>query len=215
MTRMSETTENPLYEIKGTSLGSDGRGLERTMHKHAKDNALLVGVEHPVEAGGAGYREINLYYYTTNIFRSIFPDNFPKVTRATANSEVIYSVVERINSKHKGFGEKYKSGKQEFLNEIGQIFPEDVRSKLGDPDAYMIDFRGDNPNILVNQENDKPVYVDKMEPALLRLIDKDLLKVRMGEGRKYDLVCSLIDKTIKLIEKDEEIREQLRQLDEM
>lgn len=177
-----------LSRIQGENTGLHGH--ERAMYEHAQDPDLLIGIENETRSP----LEMRLYYLTGNILREIFPDNFPKIvtTHTDESTQQSYAVVAKVKAERIGFGQEYQSAKEKFLQTIKTIFPEQDHAQVID----AFDFNGTNPNLLIDKEGN-PVYVDKVKPHILRIIDRSVLFEKVG-GEKARLIESLIDKAIKV-----------------
>lgn len=178
-----------LKDIIGSPIGK--YGAERTMFEHKSNANRLVGVEHQVRSP----LELMIYQNTTNIFHAVFPRNFVKVVRAETDpvENKSYAVIGKVNASHEGFGPKYQEGRRVLLEQVGSIIKEEALPNL----AEYFDFKGDRPNILLDQGGN-PVYTDKINPFILDIIDKDRLVNVVKDPRKQEVLLRMIKETIDL-----------------
>lgn len=194
-----------------------GFGSERNVFEHRYDPELLVGVEHQKKTES----EMNLYQLTNNIFYRMFPEHFVEVLETGSDGVQDYSVFRRVRTQHSGFGTQYVQGKEIFFKKIAEIFPDSYTAystslrRDGLPQQGIeeeFDFDGDTPNILIDNSNN-PVYIDKVDPRLLLLIDKGKLQEKYkGREKEYESLLSKIDEGIDLyntVKKDKEDFERL------
>ena len=193
---------SPLKHI-GSNTGMSGN--ERTMYQHATREDLLIGIEHKLR----NPEEMYLYRLTNNIFRAMFPNNFPRVVRAGTAEERSYAVVTKAEAVGPSLGQQYIDARDRFDQTIGVIFPEgerkDILHKFG-----FFDERGKD-NLLVAPDGN-PIYVDKIDPHILLAIDLDLLDSLGLGSRKTAYLKHIISKTRNKLQENDRRRDELERM---
>lgn len=191
---------------KAIGESTDLVGNERRMYTHSKDSNLLVGIEHARNERTSV--DMTLYYLTGNVFYNIFPDNFPKIVSAGEDvNGTQYSIVRKIDSEKVKFGDRYIEVKKKFIDTISSLFSLSTKSAA----LEAFDFEGSQPNLLIAKDG-SPVYVDKINPGVLGLIDLDRLEIVIGNQTKANILKTVIQRAVKIYTEEMQRKKEVDEL---